>query len=207
MNTFLNDSVAQLIAAQICNPCGYGKRVTLTRDDRFVRPEHADPTHLFDSMYEEVWPYLAKNVLHTLTTFERKNRVRADIWTAAKTGGDAGTPDLVVPIATFYGSENLMTRAKSGHIQASLNLPDAAERVTAHVRLHSIVPANRILQVWVWASELAEQGEVRGREVTWTVNKYHFVEHSVDGQRITSVSVDALDTYWGQISALHEASQ
>ena len=207
MNAFLNETVAQLIAAQICDPCGYGKRVTLTRDDRFERPEHADSTPLFDSMYEEMWPYLAKNVLHTLTTFERKNRVRADIWTAAKTGGDAGTPDLVLPIATFYGSENLMTRAKNGHVQASFDLPDAAERVTAHMRLHGIVPANRILQVWVWASELAEQGEVRGREVTWTVSRHHFVEHFVDGQRITSKSVDDLGPFWNQISALHDASQ
>ena len=206
MNTFLNDSVAQLIAAQICNPCGYGKRVTLTRDDRFVRPGHADPTPLFDSMYEEMWPYLAKNVLHTLTTFERQNRVRADVWTAAKTGNDAGSPDLALPIATFFGSEALMTRAKNGHVQASLDLPDAAERVTAHVRLHGLVPANRILETWRWASELAEQGEVQGHDVTWTVNKYHFVEHSVDGQQITSVSVDDLNTYWGQISALHDAS-
>ena len=67
------------------------------------------------------------------------------------------------------------------------------------------MPANRILQVWRWASELAEHGEVHGHEVTWTVNKYHFVEHFVDGQPITSVSVDALNTYWGEISALHKA--
>ena len=132
--------------------------------------------------------------------------MRADVWTASKTGGDAGTPDLVIPIATFYGAEVLMTRAKNGHVQASLNLPDAAERVEAHVRLHGLVPANRILQVWRWASELAEHGEVQGHEVTWTVNKYHFVEHFVAGQRITSKSVDDLGAFWGQISALHDAS-
>ena len=205
MNAFLNETVAQLIAGQICDPAGYGKRVTLTRDDRFERPAHADSTPLFDSMYEEMWPYLAKNVLHTLTTFERKNRVRADIWTAAKTGSrHAGTPDLVVPIATFYGAE-VMTRAKNGHVQASLDLPDAAQRVTAHVRLHGLVPANRILETWIWASELAEQGEVQGHEVTWSVSKYHLVQHFVDGQQITSVSVDDLSTYWTQISALHDA--
>ena len=205
MNTFLNETVAQLIAGQICDPAGYGKRVTLTRDDRFERPEHADPTPLFDSMYEEVWPWLATNVLHTVTTFERKNRLRADIWTAAKTGDDAGRPDFVIPIATFYGAESIMTRAKNGHVQASLDLPDAAERITAHVRLHGIVPANRILHVWRWASELAEHGEVKGHEVTWTVNKYHFVEHSVDGHLVTSKSVDDLGAFWGKISALHDA--
>ena len=205
MNNFLNDSVAQIIAGQICDPCGYGKRVALTRDDRFEHPEHAVPTPLFDSMYEEVWPYLAKNVLHTVTTFERKDRVRVDIWTAAKTGDKAGSPDFVIPIATFYGSEAFMARSKRADIQASLDLPDAAERTTAHVRLHGMVPANHIIHVWRWASELSEHGEVQGHEVTWSVSKYQFVEHFVDGQRITSRSVDDLGTYWGEISTLHEA--
>ena len=205
MNTFLNDSIAQSIAAQICDPAGYGKRVTSTRDDRFVRPGHADPTPLFDSTYEEVWPYLARNVLHTVTTFERRNRVRADVWTAAKTGDNAGSPDLALPIATFFGSEALMTRAKNGHVHASLDLPDAAERVTAHVRLHGLVPANRILQVWRWGSELAEHGEVQGHEVTWTVTPRHQVVHSLDGVSTTSRPVGDLGTFWGEISALHAA--
>ena len=206
MNAFLNESVAQLIAAQICDPSGFGKPVTLTRDDRFERPEYASSTPLFDSVYEDVWRYLARTVLHTLTTFERRDRVRADIWTAAKTGERAGTPDLAIPIATFFGAEPLMTRARNGHVQASLDLADAAERVMAHVRLHGLVPANRLLQTWVWASELAELAEVRHHAVTWTVNKYQFVEHSVDGQRITSRSVDDLGAFWDEITAIHDAS-
>ena len=98
-----------------------------------------------------------------------------------------------------------MTRPRIGNIQPYLDLTECAERITAHCRLHGLVPANRILQVWRWASELAEHGEVQGHEVTWTVSKYHLVEHSVDGQPVTSVSVNDLNTYWGEISALHEA--
>ena len=63
------------------------------------------------------------------------------------------------------------------------------------------------LATWVWASELAEHAEVRGHEVTWTINRYQFVEHFVDGQSqpATTRSVDDLGTYWGEISTLHAA--
>ena len=91
-------------------------------------------------------------------------------------------------------------------LTVTVDWAECAERISAHCRLHGLVPANRILQVWRWASELAEHGEVQGHEVTWTVNKYHFVEHFVDGQPVTSVSVDDLNIYWGEISALHDAS-
>ena len=204
MNTFLNAAVAEYISAHICDPAGYGKRVARTRDDRFTHPSPA--AQPFDGTFENLWPWLAANVLHTEASFERKDRLRVDVWTASKTGENAGVPDLVLPVATFYGNgEALLARPRVGNIQPYLDLTECAERITAHCRLHGLVPANRILRVWRWASELAEQGEVRGREVTWTVNKYHFVEHSVDGQPVTSVSVDDLNTYWGEISALHDA--
>ena len=197
--------MALFVATQICDPSGFGKPVVLTRDDRFRSPEHAVLTPQFDGTFEVMWPWLAREVIHSVSSFERHDRVRADLWCAMKTGDLAGTPDLVLPLATVFGNHRLISRRSDGNVRAALDLPDVAERVTAFVRLRGLVPAPRILQTWRWASELAEHGEVRGNHVEWTLTKSQRVVHFVNGEEATTRAVSDLGTYWAEISALHEA--
>jgi hypothetical protein len=202
---FRNDpsaGVARVVMQHMCLPYGFGEKTTWSQAHWFDAGQGSSSP--YDGALEDAWPWVARNVLYAVKTLERNDRLRVDVWTAAKTGELAGTPDFILPVTSFTCPPKALSNLSI--LGSLIDLNDAAERIEAHVRLFGRVPAERILAVWRWGNNLAEMGEVAGHEVSWTIDDGIIVHH-MDGAPVTRRSANRLTAPWAAIQSLHEAAR